>query len=274
MTKNLGRDELMARVLEAVPEACSYLEPHHERIHTTYSFLRAHLPAGLTSAVDVGASFGIFLPVLDALGLRELHAIDYAEQPASRPLPLTVGGRRLQATQHLCDIERHAFPFADGALDLVVFMEAIEHLAADPMHTLLECNRSLRIGGSLLVSTPNACSGEALIRLLRGQHPGHFTPYRNRSDHRHHREYAPAELAKLVDCAGFEITAMATLPVARTTVRWLVRALRWARRARIADDLLGDLTYVFAKKVRDVAAATLPLAQRYPPPVYLRDPVA
>ena len=68
--------------------------------------------------------------------------------------------------------------------------------------------RILRRGGYALVTTPNACSAESLLRLLRGTHPGHFPPYRTRSDYRHHREYAPHELLRLVEGAGFAVEWM------------------------------------------------------------------
>lgn len=272
MSPALSRAELMARVLEAVPGERGYLEPHHERFHIAYSVLRERLPAGIRNAVDVGASRGIFLPVLDALGISELHAVDFGERPVTRPLALQVGGRTLQATQHEFDIERGTFPMADASLDLVVFMEVLEHLAVDPMHTLLEFNRILRPGGLVMVTTPNVCSAECLVRLLRGQHPGHFTPYRNRSDQRHHREYAPAEVVRLVEAAGFQIDSLKTLPAGRRTVRFLVRVLRWLGRARIADAMLGEIVYVLARKVRTVDPAGLTSAERYPAPIYMRDP--
>jgi SAM-dependent methyltransferase len=272
MPAALSRTELMGRVLAAVPGQRDYLAPHHERFHLAYSLLREHLPPGLRSAVDVGASHGIFLPVLDALGLAELHAVDFGEVPASRPLALRVGERTLAATHHELDIERDRFPFADQALDLAIFMEVLEHLPVDPMHTLLELNRILRPGGVALITTPNACSAESLVRLLRGQHPGHFPPLRNRSDQRHHREYAPTDVVTLVERAGFAVQWTKTLPAGRATVRWLVRVLRWFGKARIADDRLGEIVYVFAKKERAVDRAAMPVADRYPAPVYMRDP--
>lgn len=172
----LSQAELLTCILEAVPTARSYLAPHHARLHLTYSLLRENLPAGLRTAVDIGASQGMFLPALDDLGLTDLHAIDFGTAPRSRPLRLDIGGRQVDATHHELDIERERFPFATDALDLVIFMEVIEHLASDPMHTLLECNRILRPGGHALITTPNACSAESLVRLLRGTHPGHFPP--------------------------------------------------------------------------------------------------
>lgn len=271
MERLLSESELIARVLAAVPDARSYLEPHHARLHLTYSLLRESIPKGARSAVDIGASQGMFLPALDSLGLAELHAIDFGQTPRSRPLRLSLGDREIAATHHELDIERDPFPFAAGALDLVVFMEVIEHLASDPMHTLLECNRVLRPGGHALVTTPNACSAESLVRLLRGAHPGHFPPYRTRSDYRHHREYAPNELAELVRCAGFEIVWLRTLPAGRTSVRWLVRLLRLFGKARLRDEQMGELTYVFARKVRAVDPAAMPRNERYPSPVYLLD---
>src|SRR5262245_16343253 len=103
MPAALSRTELMERVLAAVPGERDYLAPHHDRFHVAYSLLREHLPAGLQRAVDVGASRGIFLPALDALGLAELHAVDFGERPSSRPLSLRVGERTIAATHHELD---------------------------------------------------------------------------------------------------------------------------------------------------------------------------
>jgi hypothetical protein len=73
----------------------------------------------------------------------------------------------------------------------------------------------------------------------------------------------------LVRRAGFEIAWLKTLPAGRGTVRWLVRLLRWLGKARVRDDHLGEITYIFARKVRTVDPASMSKDERYPPPVYL-----
>ncbi len=268
----LTRQQLVDLVLEAAPQQASYLEPHHERFETSYEFAHG-LPTGQGVAADVGGSGGLFLPILHHLGWRELHAVDLGDDPRPRPLRFSVRGEPVTATRHDCDIERQPLPFADAALDFVSFLEVIEHLTADPMFPLLEFHRVLRPGGYALVTTPNVGSAGSLLRLLRGQHPGHFPPYRPQSDHRHHREFMPQEVQLLLQNAGFEVVALVTRPAGRSSVRWLVRVLRWLGRARVPDGMLGENIYAIARKPVDgphVVAADLPPERRYPAPVYLR----
>lgn len=62
------------------------------------------------------------------------------------------------------------FPFAEGAFDCVIFGEVIEHVI-DPDATLLEIGRVLRLGGTLIVTTPNLASWYNRILLLLGIQP-------------------------------------------------------------------------------------------------------
>ena len=58
-------------------------------------------------------------------------------------------------------------PFADGSFDAVLAGEFLEHLyAADVDDTLCEFQRVLKIGGRLLLTTPNP--GSLLLRLRNG----------------------------------------------------------------------------------------------------------
>lgn len=46
-------------------------------------------------------------------------------------------------------------PFADDAVDVIIFNEVFEHLRIDPIFTFSEVNRVLKMQGTLLLSTPN-----------------------------------------------------------------------------------------------------------------------
>lgn len=77
------------------------------------------------------------------------------------------GGSNIRFLQAACE----AFPFADGAFDLVVAFEVIEHLERWP-DLLNEARRVLRPTGMLLVSTPNKAY-YAESRAAAGPNPFH-----------------------------------------------------------------------------------------------------
>lgn len=79
----------------------------------------------------------------------------------------TFGAPRVRFLQAACE----AVPFADGAFDLVVAFEVIEHLEKWP-RMIEEARRVLRPAGLLIVSTPNkACYAET--RATAGPNPFH-----------------------------------------------------------------------------------------------------
>jgi SAM-dependent methyltransferase len=83
-----------------------------------------------------------------------------------------------------------ALPLRDGAVDVVVNFQVIEHLW-DQGQFVAECFRVLRPGGALLVSTPNRITFS----------PGRDTPI----NPFHTRELNADELTDLLTSAGFRI---------------------------------------------------------------------
>ena len=84
-------------------------------------------------------------------------------------------------------------PLSDGAVDVVVNFQVIEHLW-DQGQFVAECARVLRPGGVLLMSTPNRITFS----------PGRDTPV----NPFHTRELNAAELTELIESAGFVMEAM------------------------------------------------------------------
>src|SRR4029077_8739391 len=84
-------------------------------------------------------------------------------------------------------------PLDDATVDVVVNFQVIEHLW-DQTQFLRECLRVLRPGGTLLISTPNRITFS----------PGRDTPL----NPFHTRELNAAELAELLESAGFTIESM------------------------------------------------------------------
>ncbi len=86
-----------------------------------------------------------------------------------------------------------ALPLPDGAVDVVVNFQVIEHLWDQPQF-VAECLRVLRPSGLLLMSTPNRVTFS----------PGRDTPI----NPFHTRELNAAEMTELLTSAGFELESM------------------------------------------------------------------
>src|SRR3989442_6449776 len=62
--------------------------------------------------------------------------------------------RRHPTVPLVCSDVEH-LPFADGSFDVVVMLEVIEHVGSD-LAAIAEIRRILRVGGTLILSTPHA----------------------------------------------------------------------------------------------------------------------
>jgi SAM-dependent methyltransferase len=106
------------------------------------------------------------------------------------------------------DLERELLPHATASFDRIVATEILEHLAA-PGLFLSECWRVLRPGGVLYLTTPNVVDVRGRAQALLGRSPqSHLfgigrTLRMNEWVHR--REYAPDEVARLLEAVGFRV---------------------------------------------------------------------
>jgi SAM-dependent methyltransferase len=107
--------------------------------------------------------------------------------------------------------EKDKFPFEDACFDIVLFCEVLEHLTRDPMFAISEINRILKHGGRVIITTPNIIRLEALYKVLMGYSPYFYATYpKNGCTDRHNREYAPNEVALLLEKGGFELQMLQT----------------------------------------------------------------
>jgi SAM-dependent methyltransferase len=149
---------------------------------------------------------------------------------------------------------------------VVLCCEVIEHLTRDPLRGLATLNRSLEPGGTLVLTTPNACRLPVVVNARAGVHAAGdqysaYGPYG-----RHNREYSPVELRQLLEHAGFDVEVFYTADMDFDAVRRraraplqavLARALVGARWAFTALDLLhgppsglGASSFVRTRKAR------------------------
>jgi SAM-dependent methyltransferase len=134
-------------------------------------------------ALDLGCGDGTVTAELDA---AELSAVDVSRVALER------AGRRLGPDVRLAELEPDApLPFGDGAFDLVLCAETVEHVR-DLQLLLSEVRRVLRPGGTLALTTP------ASRALMRPPHP--LSP--------HLRFLTRRSLRELLGELGFEVRSL------------------------------------------------------------------
>jgi SAM-dependent methyltransferase len=164
------------------------------------------------------------------------------------------------------DAEKDCFPYPDEHYDTVLCCELIEHLAADPMHMMVEIHRILKPGGHLLLTTPNTASFRAISAILQGYHPGFFAAYirptaRGEAEARHNREYAPQEVRALLENSGFTVVRLETgefRDEPHPEFAWVRHLLR---HYKLETELRGDGLFALGRK-------TGPVKERYPAWLY------
>jgi 2-polyprenyl-3-methyl-5-hydroxy-6-metoxy-1,4-benzoquinol methylase len=106
----------------------------------TVSFIRRFVPSG--RLLDVGCAYGFFLQ--EARRYFDVHGIEIAEDAAKH-----CGKSGLDVSTGIADANTLA---AFGELDVITLFDVIEHLPK-PDETLALCNRHLRPGGILVLTT-------------------------------------------------------------------------------------------------------------------------
>ena len=213
------------------------------------------------------ASSGQILPALrQVIGLSDIRVTNGG--PDCRTtidqmlrLPPTKDGLIFSCPYDIFDIEK-PFPYPDETFDLVIFTEVLEHITRDPMHTVSEINRITKVGGWLVLETPNCTSLRSVIRSLRGIHPQHWSQYfTNGIRDRHNREYTPQEAAKVVESAGYQVNEILTannsyvmVPASRgkRIGKWMVNQalalISFALGNYVSPKMRGEATFITARK--------------------------
>ncbi|GAC1594448.1 MAG: hypothetical protein NVS3B21_16450 [Acidimicrobiales bacterium] len=162
--------------------------------------------------LDVGA----FAPVMRVLATCWGYRVSGCNKPAGQTQSLVELGASgglppYTAEIDAADIEGGALPYAVASFDVVTAWEVLEHLGRDPMSFLRECNRVLRPGGLLILTTPNVVSSRSLRALMAGGHPYLWSQFQATGvADRHQREYSPNEISMLLDEAGFSTDGITT----------------------------------------------------------------
>jgi len=149
-----------------------------------------------TRVLDAGCGEGYGAAALRRVA-HDVVAFDYDAAVAAH-----VGGTYGDVRAVRGDLQR--MPFRDGAFEVVVNLQTIEHLHDQPGF-VRECARVLRPAGTLVVTTPNRLTFS----------PGRDTPL----NPFHTRELAPGELRDLL-APEFEMTRLLGVRHGRRIARW------------------------------------------------------
>ncbi len=246
------------------PDAREYAESHITRLERTLQIT----PVGGADCriLEMGAYLQITPALKTRLGYGEVRGCYYGTGGSERKQVQSSSGDHFECPVDLFNAEKDAFPYADGYFATVLCCELIEHLFEDPMHMMSEINRVLRMGGHLVLTTPNIASLRALSGLLQGFQPGLFPSYiRPRAngevDARHNREYTPREVSQLLVNSGFEVALLETGPFLDKPAADLGWVSHLLERYILPQDLRGDGIYAVGRKTGGVR-------ERYPEWLY------
>jgi trans-aconitate methyltransferase len=188
---------------ELNPEARAYLAYHARR----YAFLQEVVAGELerqgnppgARILDVGPNFQTELLV------RRLPGAVVDTLGFAHPLfgPQGDGARHVELD--LNETGAAGAPTGDGAHQVVVLAEVIEHLHVPPAAVLGHLASWLAPRGALIVQTPNAVALHKRLRMLAGRSP--WEPIRSsRTNPGHFHEYTVPELRDAAREAGLAVT--------------------------------------------------------------------
>jgi len=106
----------------------------------------------------------------------------------------------------ILNIETQKFPYPQSYFDLIVFSEILEHLTVDPDPIFDQIYNTLKPGGFLIITTPNAVRLHNLIKIIFAKNI-YFPIYQLKQSlyHRHHREYTQNEVKDLLLNSKFDV---------------------------------------------------------------------
>jgi len=220
--------------------------------------------------LDQGSFFGNFSLAFQRLGFH-VTGCDYYEAMGEVMRPW----RELLAAEgvDVRDAGRFAeqLPFLQGAFDVVLSLGVVEHIPHSPRQHLEELIRCLKIGGVLVLETPNLAYqakreqlnvGQSVYQPLPGQYDSEL-PFTG-----HHREYVMAELEWMLERCGLRHLSSDTLDYSYRVLSSLDEATRRQVEYRRQHPETRELLLCLGQKTTEVipAAPALEEIQRLAPP--------
>jgi len=101
----------------------------------------------------------------------------------------------------------NGLPFLDNQFEVVIAGEVIEHLF-DTEEFVTELYRVLKVGGELVLSTPNMAYWRNYIQVLKSENP--FWVDWKKGQNGHVRYFSPRTMREILDSAGFKDVVVTT----------------------------------------------------------------
>lgn len=155
------------------------------------------------------------------------------------------------------DIESEQFPFKDDSIDDVIFTEVLEHLFRDPSWTIFQISRILKVGGRLFLTTPNACSYDALQNILLQKNPNERNQFYAAIESGHPHLWNAKELVLLLKIYGLEIVELKTIDY--YDIPKDPRVINFIEECSVDATLHGQALRVIAEKVTKVDKLLYPV---------------
>jgi SAM-dependent methyltransferase len=232
-------------------ELLQYADSHLDRFLYTLGLV----PGGPQKALEIGADPYFFTLLLRKFCNLELSLTNFVGSSRSTGVQEVIhtefDGEKCVERLEFCNVnmETEKLPFPECHFDLVFFCEVLEHLQLDPLHAMLEIKRVLKIGGTLILTTPNAVGIERIAKLLVGQnvcdHYSAYGPYG-----RHNREYSPEEVRAFMRYSGLQPKMIFTAgyrSFSNSPPWFLIQLLKFLGLCRKGQ--LGSVIYAVSRKL-------------------------
>jgi SAM-dependent methyltransferase len=183
----------------AAPRPNHYFRWHLPRLLTTIEVLNA---APALSANQSVLDLSCFPPYSLLLEKYTFPGATWMRTAYSAGVERFSVGKETHSVKTLAvDLNKEALPLDAGCFDMVLFTETIEHILIHPQLVLREINRVLRVGGCVLISTPNVASWKKIKGMTDGNWNYDSPTFGNSWGHRF--EYSPYQMRSVLRATGF-----------------------------------------------------------------------
>lgn len=179
-------------------------KPLHQLNPARLAYVAKQLPLRGKKILDVGCGGGLLSEALAREG-AEVVALDLAEE-LIEIAKLHLYESNVKVDYRLQSVESLAEEMA-GQFDAIACMEMLEHVP-DPSSILRACEKLLKPGGMLFVSTLNRTPAAFAVAIVGAEYLANLLP---KGTHEYQKFIKPSELASWCRAEGFNVTDISGL---------------------------------------------------------------